>query len=235
MFSKSARYYDEIYAAIGKDYAVEAAKMHKIIKMHKQTRGRSLLDIACGTGGHASYLNKYYQVEGLDLDADMLAVAKKKYPKMRFYQGDMTNFELGRRFDAVICLFSSIGYVKTKSRLQKAIKSMARHVLPGGILAVEPWFSAKQWHPGRTFITQVNKPGLKIVRMSYSGRRGKLSLIEFHYLIGTTKGIEHSIEIHELGLFTHREYAGALKAAGLNVIHDPEGLDGRGLYIGQKD
>ena len=60
MFSKSARYYDEIYAAIGKDYAVEAAKMHKIIKMHKQTRGRSLLDIACGTGGHASYLNKYY-------------------------------------------------------------------------------------------------------------------------------------------------------------------------------
>ena len=83
-------------------------------------------------------------------------------------------------------------------------------------------------------MTRVDKPDLKIVRMSLSRQRGKLSLIEFQYLIGTPKGIEHSVEIHELGLFTHREYLEAFKAAGLTVIHDPEGLDGRGLYIGQK-
>jgi hypothetical protein len=83
-------------------------------------------------------------------------------------------------------------------------------------------------------VTQVSKPDLKIVRMSLSKQRGKLSLIEFQYLIGTPKGIEHSVEIHELGLFTHREYLDAFKSAGLNVTHDPEGLDGRGLYIGVK-
>jgi len=234
MFSKSAQYYDEIYASIDKDYAAEAGKAHQFIQKHKQTKGKQLLDVACGTGFHASLLGKYYQVEGLDLDAKMLAVAKKKHPKIRFHQGDMTDFELNRQFDGIVCLFSSIGYVKTKPRLQKALKIMNRHLLPGGVLLIEPWFTPEQWHPGRPSMTQVNQPDLKIVRMSYSGQRGKISTLEFQYLIGTSKGIEHSLEIHELGLFTHKEYMDAFKAAGLNVTHDKKGLDDRGLYIGLK-
>jgi hypothetical protein len=83
-------------------------------------------------------------------------------------------------------------------------------------------------------MTQVDNPDVKIVRMSYSGRRGNVSSIEFQYLIGTSKGIDHNVEIHELGLFTHEEYLAAFKAAGLGVTHDPEGLDNRGLYIGLK-
>jgi ubiquinone/menaquinone biosynthesis C-methylase UbiE len=231
MFSKSAQYYDEIYASVDKDYAAEASKAHKIIQKYKQSKGKTLLDVACGTGFHASLLSKYYQVEGLDLDSEMLAVAKKKHPKIRFHQGDMTNFDLGRQFDVIVCLFSSIGYVRTKSGLHKAIKNMGKHLRSGGVLLIEPWFTPKQWHPGRLFMTQVNKPDLKIVRMSYSAQKGKLSTIEFQYLIGTATGIEHSVEIHELGLFTHKEYMDAFKAAKLNVIHDPEGLSGRGLYI----
>jgi ubiquinone/menaquinone biosynthesis C-methylase UbiE len=234
MFSKSAQYYDEIYASVDKDYAAEAAKTHKIIHKYKQSKGKHLLDVGCGTGVHAGYLSRYYQVEGLDLDAKMLSVAKKKHPKIRFHQGDMVNFDLERQFDVVVSLFSAIGYVKTKSRLQKAIKAMARHLLPGGVLIVEPWFTPTQWHPGRITMTQINKPDLKIVRMSLSRQSGKRSPLEFHYLIGTPKGIEHVVEIHEMGLFTHQEYMEAFKAAGLNVTHDAEGLSGRGLYIGQK-
>ena len=234
MFSKSAQYYDEIYASIDKDYKAEADKAHKIIQEYKQTKGKSLLDVACGTGFHASLLSKYYQVEGLDLDPQMLKVAKKKHPKIRFHQGDMTDFDLKRQFDVVVCLFSSIGYVRTKSHLQKAIKNIAKHLLPGGAMLIEPWFTPEQWNPGRASMTQVNRPDLKIVRMSYSGQKAKISTIEFQYLIGTSKGIEHSVETHELGLFTHNEYLDAFKAARLDVTHDPEGLDGRGLYIGTK-
>lgn len=234
MFSKSAQYYDEIYASIDKDYEAEAKKAHRFIQKHKQTNGKTLLDVACGTGFHASLLSKYYEVEGLDLGSEMLKVARKKHPEIRFHQGDMTDFDLQRQFDAIVCLFSSIGYVKTRARLQKAIQNMGRHLLPGGVLLIEPWFTAQQWHPGRASMTQVNRPDLKIVRMSYSGQKGKISMIEFQYLIGTSKGIEHSVEIHELGLFTHREYRDAFKAAKLNVIHDKEGLAGRGLYIGRK-
>lgn len=234
MFSKSAQYYDEIYASIDKDYETEVSQLHTFIQNYRDSPGNSLLDVACGTGLHADLLSKYYQVEGLDLDRKMLAVAKKKHPDIRFHQGDMVDFHLRRQFDVIVCLFSSIGYVKTKSRLQKAIKNMAKHLLPGGVLLVEPWFTPEQWHPGRASMTYVDKPDLKISRVSYSRQRGRISFIDFEYLIGTPKGIEHYSEVHELGLFTLEEYINAFGAAKLKISHDPEGLDGRGLYIGTK-
>ena len=234
MFSKSAQYYDEIYAAADKDYAAEAAKAHKIIQKYKRSKGKSLLDVACGTGHHAGYLGRHYRVEGLDLDPQMLSVARKKHPEIRFHRGDMIDFDLGRQFDVVISLFSAIGYARTKARLRKAIMTMARHLLPGGVLVVEPWFTPEQWHPGRVHVMQVEKPGLRLVRMSLSRQKGKRSPLEFHYLIGTSRGIEYAVETHEMGLFTHQEYLDAFKAAKLTVTHDPEGLSGRGLYIGTK-
>ena len=82
MFSKSAEYYDKIYASIDKDYAAEVSKLQTFIQNHKKTPGNSLLDVACGTGIHAEFLSKYYQVQGLDLDRKMLAVAKRKHPEI---------------------------------------------------------------------------------------------------------------------------------------------------------
>jgi ubiquinone/menaquinone biosynthesis C-methylase UbiE len=234
MYSKSAKYYDEIYASVGKDYPAEANKVRKFIQKYKQSDGKKLLDVGCGTGVHANLLSKHYQVEGLDIEKKMLSVARKNHPKIRFQQGDMVDFKLKSKFDIVVCLFSAIGHVKTKPRLQSAIKNMGRHLLPGGVLLVEPWFAPDQWHPGHVGVLQVNKDDSKIVRMSLSLQRGKISIIEFQYLIGTPKGTRHDVEILELGLFTENEYLDAFRKAGLNVIHDADGLDGRGLYIGQK-
>ena len=232
MYSKSAKYYDAIYASVGKDYPAEANRVHKFIRKYKLSEGNRLLDVGCGTGVHANLLSKHYQVEGLDIEQKMLSVARKNYPKIRFQQGDMVNFKLKSKFDIIVCLFSAIGHVKTKSRLQKAIKNMSQHLLPGGVLLVEPWFAPNQWHPGHVGILQVNKDDSKIVRMSLSLQKGRVSIIEFQYLIGTPKGTKHGVEILELGLFTKKEYLDAFRSTGLNVIHDTDGLDGRGLYIG---
>ena len=234
MYSKSAKYYDNVYASMGKDYPAEANKARQFIQKHKLSTGSKLLDVGCGTGVHANLLSKHYQVEGLDIDSKMLSVARKNYPKIKFQQGDMVNFELKSKFDIIVCLFSAIGYVKTKLRLQKTIKNMTQHLLPGGVLLVEPWFTPSQWHAGRVFTIEVNKPDLKIVRMSLSSQRGNISILEFQYLIGTSKGIERDTEFLELGLFTKIEYLDAFRSAGLKVVHDSDGVDGRGLYIGLK-
>ena len=234
MYSKSAKYYDEVYASIGKDYPAEANKARKFIQKYKQSNGNSLLDVGCGTGIHANLLSKHYQVEGLDIDPKMLSVARKKYPKIRFQQGDMVNFKLKSKFDVIVCLFSAIGYVKTKARLLKTIKNMSRHLLPGGVLLIEPWFAPNQWHPGYFSTIRIKKPDLELIRMSHSSKTGNISILEFQYLIGTPNGIERDTEFLELGLFTKKEYFDAFRSAGLKVVHDPNGLDGRGLYIGIK-
>jgi SAM-dependent methyltransferase len=234
MFNKSAKFYNAIYASMGKDHAAEAHQVHDIIQGHKKSAGNTLLEVACGTGTHVSVLQEFYQVEGLDLDPEMVAVARQDYPGIPFHQADMVDFELGNKFDAVTCLFSSIGYVKTGPRLEQAVQNMTDHLLPGGVLIIEPWFTPEQWKPNRVSALFVDQPDLKISRMNISEVEGNLSFFVFHYTVGTPQGVEQFTERHELGLFTHEEYLEAFRKAGLEVTHDPEGLDGRGLYIGLK-
>jgi SAM-dependent methyltransferase len=234
MYSKSQKYYDDIYAAMGKDYAAEAKTVYKFIQKYQRSAGKELLDVGCGTGVHANLLSKRYQVTGIDIDKKMLSVARRNFPQLQLKQGDMLDFKLTRRFDVIVCLFSAIGYVKTKSRLQKTIRNMSAHLLPGGVLLVEPWFAPNEWHAGRVFTVEANKPDSKIVRMSLSSKRGSISILEFQYLIGTPKGIERDTEFLELGLFTKKEYLEAFHLAGLKTIHDIKGVDGRGMYIGTK-
>jgi ubiquinone/menaquinone biosynthesis C-methylase UbiE len=235
MFSKSAKYYDSIYLETGKDYAGEAEKVHGLIHMLKKTSGNSLLDVACGTGQHIVTLRKHYQVEGLDLDEKMLAIARAKFPDIPFHHASMLDFDLGREFDAVTCLFSSIGYVKTTPNLNRAIGNMARHLKPGGVLVVEPWISPEDWKSGKVHALFVDNTDFKLARMNISERKGNLAFFNFHYLVATDTGVEHFTELHELGLFTQEEYMAAFRSAGLSTMHDGEGLIGRGLYIGFKE
>jgi SAM-dependent methyltransferase len=229
LFSRSARIYDAIYASI-RDYPREAAQLDALIQA-RRPGAKSLLDVACGTGVHLHHLAGRYEVEGLDLDPEMLAVARERLPDATFHQGDMASFDLGKRFDAVVCMFSSIGYVKTEEWLRDAIASMARHLESGGVLVVEPWLTPDAWsdrHVGAVF---VDEPELKIARVNVAEREGTISSFEFQYLVGTPDGVEHFSERHELGLFTVEQQLEAFRAAGLEAEHDPEGPMGRGLYV----
>jgi len=232
MFEFSAEIYDIIYR--DKDYSSEALHIHELIQTHKRSSGNTLLDVACGTGGHIEYLKEDYQVEGLDLDANLLQLAKQKHPAVDFHQGDMSNFDLGNSFDVVTCLFSAIGYVKTVEKLGDAIGCMIRHLNPGGVMIVEPWIMKEAFQPNFLHAVSIDEPELKITRMNSSKLQGNVSVLEFHYLVGTPMGVDHKVEVHEIGLFTHEEYVDAFRGAGVELFHDSEGLIGRGLFIALK-
>lgn len=229
MFESSSEIYDLIYSF--KDYESEVRRLHDYILVHTDDKPETLLDVACGTGLHLSYLKDLYHVEGLDVDAAMLALARDHHPAIPFHEGDMVDFELGKKFDVITCLFSSIGYVRTERRLHDAIKTMAGHLAPGGLLIVEPWFTPDTFQPGRLSARFVDQPDMKIARMNTSRLEGSFSVIVFHYLVGDERGIRHFTERHELGLFSHAQYIAAFRAADLAVHHDEEGLIDRGLYI----
>jgi ubiquinone/menaquinone biosynthesis C-methylase UbiE len=229
VFSRSARLYDAIYASI-RDYPREAAELDRLIQA-RNPGARTLLDVACGTGAHLEHLAERYEVEGLDADSEMLEIARERLPTVGFHEGDMADFDLGRRFDAVTCMFSSIGYVKTEERLRSAAAAMARHLEQGGVLLVEPWLEPDAFIDGHVSGTFVDEPELKIARMGVSDKHGDLSVLNLHYLVATPQGIERFEEPHELGLFTVDQHLEAFRAAGLEVEHDPEGPMGRGLYV----
>ncbi len=231
-YKQSAAYYDAIYSF--KDYAKESDVLHNLIQTRKRSAGNRLLEVACGTGAHLIHLKNHYQVEALDLSPEMLDVARVKIPNGTFHQGDMRTFDLSSRFDAVVCLFSSIGYMQTPSDLQASVANMMRHLVPGGVLIVEPWFTPDAFHPGTLHGgMMVDTPDLKICRMNVSTVQDRVSIMDMHHMVATPAGIEHFVERHAMGLFTHAEYMRAFMATMLSTGYVPDGLDGRGLYIGK--
>ncbi len=221
MFTKSAAFYDAIYT--WKDYAQETARLRELIAQHKQTNGNTLLDIACGTGQHLGFLQDHFAVEGLDLDPELLAIAQQKHPALPFHHANMLDFNLGKQFDVVTCLFSSIGYVQTVPNLHRAIKNMSVHLNPGGMLIIEPWFSRAQFLPNHVAALLVDQPDLKIARVAIGRLEGDLAVLEFQYLVATPDGIAHFTERHETGLFEQEDYLAAFEASGLDMTYDKHG------------
>ena len=228
MFLESAELYDAIYHF--KNYARECERLRALIA-DAVPGARTILDVACGTGEHAKFLKQYYAIDGVDLNESYLRAARVKNPAGSYTRADMTDFDLAATYDAVTCLFSAIGYVRTAGRLQRAIACMARHVNPGGVLIVEPWLTPDDWKPGATFIHAGEIGADKVCRMSLSGQEGNLSVVQMHYLRGRPDGIEHYSERLELGLFTRDEMTRAFESANMEVGYDAEGLMGRGLYL----
>lgn len=111
---------------------------------------------------------------------------------------------------------------------------MANHLQPGGLMILEPWITPANFRKGLIGWNFVDKPNLKIARINISKVRGSISAFEYHYLIGTTGKVEYVVDKVSSGLWTHEEHLEAFRDSGLKVSFDPEGLMGRGLYLGIK-
>jgi SAM-dependent methyltransferase len=225
--------YRLIHEGIGIDFPSFAGELRALLARRAPGAG-SILDVACGTGQHLSLLGADLERVGIDLSAQMLAIARRQCPDVAFHQADMADFDLDRTFDVVTCLFSSVGYVGTPERLDAAIAAMARHLEPGGLLLVEPWFTPEQFWDDHLVHDVAEGEGMKLSRMYVQRRRGSTCELDIHLTVGTVEGVEHFVERHVLGLFTDAEYRAAFRAAGLEVEHDPAGLMGRGLYLGTR-
>lgn len=216
------------------EYARGARRVHEIVQS-LNPGATNLLDVGCGPARHLARLRQWYRVEGLDINDVMLDQARGRLPDVTFTKGDMRDFRLNRRFDAMTCLASGIVEMKSEAELQEAIANMAGHLNPGGVLIIEPWDLPENYEPdSEPYITGHDEPGRKIVMMEITTLQGDTWRQESHFLIGTADQIEHLVEVSEFRAVTHAENLAAFEAAGLNVSHDPIGLLGRGLYIGVK-
>jgi SAM-dependent methyltransferase len=231
VFSESAHLYDAIYRAF-KDYAAEATAISTLVRASHPSP-RTILDVGCGTGEHALHLRSShgFVVDGLDLDPGLLAVAREKMPDARFFEGDMATFDVGHRYDIVMCMFSSIGYLQTLERVAAALRCFRTHLAEGGVIVVEPWFAPGVLRDGPGSPRRAEAGGVRVERTSHTTVQGRLSTLTFNYRFEDASGVHVAREVHELGLFTHEEMMASFREAGLAATHDASGLTGRGLYV----
>ena len=218
--SLHARHYDLIYA--GKPYADEAAFVDGLLG---RPRG-ALLDLACGTGRHAIELTRLgWTVTGVDYGADLLERAHTNAEAagidLRLYEQDMRTLDLGgERFDAVTCLFDSIGYPQTDEGVVAALRGGRDHLVPGGVLAVEflhapamirgyDPIKVRTWDlPGGGELLRVSRTELDLER---SVMHVAYDLLE----LAAEGTYERAREAQANRYFTVSEMRGLLRAAGL--------------------
>lgn len=218
-YSRSAYLYDSYIPQA--DYAEGARRL--IARIRSVNPGaQTLLDVGSGSGKYLEHLQHDFVCEGLDLSDGFIEIARARCPEVPIHKGNMVDFDLGHRFDAISCLFLAIAYTGSLENMERAIASMARHLEPGGVLLIEPWVYPENFWERRVTVENIREDDMHLCRMFVARREGALSVYDIHYLVGTPDGVEHFIEREELALFTHEEYLGAFRKAGLEVFHDPK-------------
>lgn len=233
-FKAISTYYDALYVN-DREYAPEAAKVKELLTRHGVPSQADLLVLACGTGGHLPYFKDEYRVSGLDLSEDMLAVARKKFPGTRFHLGNLIDFTLETTFDAMVCLYGSIGFVKTVDNLRASMKRIAAHLRPNGLALITPWSTVEEFQD-LLVVDAIDRPDWKIARMEQVRlKEPKLVEVTFHHLLGKDNEVTYHKQSLEIGLFSREEYISAMTDAGLEVVEEYKGTDVRGgAYCGQR-
>ena len=225
VFEKYSSYCDVLCK--DKDYNAETDFIDSLIKKYGVGNIRTILDMGCGTGGHALLLvEKGYSVTGIDRSESMLSIAKEKAKKRKipveFLKADIRNFNLNEKFDIIISMFAVMGYQTTNEDVEKALLSAYKHLKPGGLFIFDVWFgpAVLSQKPGdRIKIIEID--GEKIIRLTRSTLDIMKHVVDVNFTVMKIRGdkiLEPTEETHRMRFFFPMELEFILKKTGYQVL-----------------
>jgi trans-aconitate methyltransferase len=214
MYARSAQIYDRMYAF--RDYRLHAESLMAAIAQARPSTSAAVLEVGCGTGRVVEQLaGRFQTIWGLDINEEMLAIARHKLPDATFVAGDMRDFRIDRKFDVVLCLFGTVAFAKTEEDLRRAVANMAAHMSEDGLMVLEGYFTPETYWQDHVALNVVDEQDLKLAWMYRQEVEGTIAITRVHHLVGSAAGVEHFVDTFEVGLFTVEQYEEALAAAGL--------------------
>jgi SAM-dependent methyltransferase len=231
--------YDSLYR--DKDYENECDFIEDIFRKHG-CKPKTILDLGCGTGGHALILAKRgYKVTGVDRSDPMLAIAKKKANKagfkIDFIQGDLTSLKLDRKFDAVISMFAVMSYLIANSDLAAVCKLAKDSLKNGGLFLFDCWHGPGVLTDKPTArVKEVSmKTGGKIIRFTEPELDIENHVVKVHFRVRKTKNssIEETKETHVMRFLFPQEIRYFLEVARFHSVDFYPFLDIKGQLTEQ--
>lgn len=113
--------------------------LNNLLGFLKPLPDSKILDLACGRGRHAVYLNnKGFDVTGIDLSQSSIRYASQyEQKKLSFHVHDMRKVFKKNEFDLVLNLFTSFGYFENKNDDCKVLEAISNALKPNGILVLD--------------------------------------------------------------------------------------------------
>lgn len=215
--------YDAFYAT--KDYEAECNLLDAAFHRFGTGPVESILDLGCGTGGHALPLaRRGYRVTGVDRSAGMLQRAREKAGPggPEFIEGDLRTLDLGRTFDAAVMMFAVLGYQIENEDVLAALATVRRHLKPGGLFAFDCWYgpAVLRDRPGeraRTF-RDGDREVIRVVRGDLNVLHHLATVRYELWAVHPGKKVVRDAETHQMRFFFPRELELFIKLAGLKPV-----------------
>jgi SAM-dependent methyltransferase len=222
VFAAYGKYYDLLYQ--DKDYGEECDIIEGLFRRYSPRTVTSVLDAACGTGGHAIPLAaRGYQISAFDASEAMIRCARGKSHHITFHVEDLRHFDVGGRFDACICMFAAMNYLTDTADIQKALANIRRHLGPEGLLIFDFWngLAVLRMLP-ETRVKTASGEGTKVIRFVQPELDAEHHLCRSHYhLIVIHNGtvVDEVTETHAVRYFFPLEIVHYLDDAGFQTLH----------------
>lgn len=197
-----AKQYDRLY--IEKDYGIECDFLETLFRK-ASAPVRRVLDLGCGTGGHAIPLaRRGLQVTGVDRSVDMLARAREKADALgvgdsiKLHHSPIQDFDCRQTFDAVTCLFAVLSYLTTNGDLLAGLQTARRHLAPGGVFIFDFWHGPAVLTDPPTERTRiVERAGTRTFRHARPEFDFMANMVRIHYHLLELRGSEVITETEE--------------------------------------
>lgn len=130
-------YYHVLYK--NRDFAEAELFIDNLVQLIQPSKTNRILDLACGKGRHAIYLNKKgFDVTGIDLSEKSIECAKtSENETLHFYTHDMRKLFRSNYFDIVLNLFTSFGYFEQERDDNAVINSASKALKPNGLFVLD--------------------------------------------------------------------------------------------------
>lgn len=179
LYNQLSKYIDASYRAT-KNYQQEV----DFILRRVGKRSEIVIDVACGSGGHAELLsNAGFEVYAVDLNPAMLRMLKKNLPSAKIFKQDMRHLQVPVQSDVLICMYNSINYNYSYTELTRTLKRFYDHLKPGGVVIFDTAFMTDTWKPGPFSVETITAPEFEVARVNKSSKNKSFGIVDIVFVI----------------------------------------------------
>lgn len=223
-FDDYAAVYDRLYA--NKPYAEECAIVDAIAARYEAQHPRSLLDLGCGTGGHALvWARQGLSVCGADIAPRMLALARNKARReelnVEYIESEISKLETGRTWGRVVAMFAVVSYLAEPDDVDRGMLAVRRQLEPGGLFIFDVWYGSGMSDPPRDRVTRVHDEDGEIIKIATSDHRPQYQQVDVTFTVLAIQGdriVERIEEKHRMRYFFPNELELIAARSGFELV-----------------
>lgn len=200
------------------DYADDADHWRQALRDKLGPGRHSVLELGSGGGHTLSHLTGDFDMTGVDLSADMLALSRQLNPGVPHHLGDMRSVRLGRTFDAVV-IHDAVCYLLTKEDLLATFATARAHLNAGGILLLCPDYLKESYSGPRVlhWICQQAAPAFTVIEYCHDPDPNDTTIESvFFFIFEEETGLRIEQDHHVTGLFAAQTWLQLLDDAGFD-------------------